>query len=126
MKETGSVSVIETLVQQQAPANFVKRLAVCGLRCKPELVIGAAPLFKTPESFGPEVRIGTARKSCEARHSFGVMPMLALHPAVAGNSGACHKLTHQQECRKKGDAPHWSSFSCTFDSSTRASVNCFL
>src|SRR5215472_8805185 len=126
MKEAGSVRVIEALIQQQPPANFVESLAICGLRCKTELLIGATPLFKTPESFGPEVSIGTPRKSCEARLCLGIMPMLALGPAVAGNGGPSRKLTHQQECRKERDASHWSSFSCTLDSSTRASVNCFL
>src|SRR5215469_1821182 len=116
MKETGSVCIIEAFVQQQAPANFVQSFAVCGLRCQSELLIGAAKLFQTPESFGPEVSIGTPRKNCETRLCLGIMPMLALGPAVARDNGPGGKLPHQQQCRKKADASHCSSFSCTLDS----------
>src|SRR5215469_10997532 len=123
MKEIGSVRVVEALVQQQAPANFVKRLAICGLGCETELLIGAAPLFKTPESFGPRIGIGTPGKSCEARLRLGIMPMLALRPAVGRDSGSSQKLAHQQEHRKMEDASQWSSCSCTLASSSRASVN---
>src|SRR6516225_3084352 len=117
MKETCSVSVIEALPQQQPPANFVKSLAVWGLRCKTELLSGTAPSFKTPKPFGQEVGIGTSRKSREARLCLSIMPMLALGPEVARNSSPSRKLPYQQQRRKNRDASHWSSFSCTLDSS---------
>src|SRR5215467_3606489 len=100
-------------MQQQAPANFVKSLAVGSQRCQAELLVGEAPLCKTPKSFGPEVSVRTPRKSCEARLCLGFLAMLALAPAVARNRGASPKLPHQQECRNQEDASHWSSFSST-------------
>jgi hypothetical protein len=52
MKEIGRIGLVEALVQQQAPAHFVKCLAVGWLCGETELLIRAIPFLKAPEAFG--------------------------------------------------------------------------
>src|SRR5439155_18915979 len=120
------IVVVEALVQQHPPSHLIPILAARRLRHRAELFVRALPLLEPPEAFGAEVGVAAVRQRLEAALGLRRMSMLAQRPAVCWCRGTDGYSPCQRENRKDDGEPHLSSCSCTFASSTNASVNCFL
>src|SRR6185437_7799102 len=125
-EQTRRVGAVEALEEKPAPANFVKRLAAGRLRGQSELLIGALPLFQSPESLCAEVSIAALRQRFKAGLRLAAMPVPAQLPAIGGRGGLRECRADQQENGDCAGAPHLSNSSCTFANCTSAWVISFL
>ncbi len=87
LEEALGVGVIEALVQQQAPADAIQRVAVAtapprrGIRCSRPCTCQA------PEAFGAQVGIARLRERFVAGLRLGAMAVLAQRVAIVGRGG---------------------------------------
>ena len=125
-EQPAGIVVVEALVQQHSPSHLVQIFAARRLRHHAELFVRALPFLEPPEAFGAEVGVAAVCQRLEAALRLRRMSMLAQRPAVCWCRGTDGYSPCQRENRNDRGEPHLSSCSCTFASSTNASVNCFL
>ena len=86
VKESGRIRVVEALVKQHSPTNFVKSLAAGGLRGEAELRSSPDPILRDPRSLQRgcrrlALRVSASKQSC----ALAVCAMFAQRPAVRGD-----------------------------------------
>src|SRR5204862_2639627 len=71
LEQGGGVSVVESFVQEAAPANPVKRVLIGSSHRGSEFVARVLVQFEAPVALGAKIRIGGEREGLVARLGFG-------------------------------------------------------
>ncbi len=127
-EEIGCVGVVEALVKQHAPAHFVE--SACCLRAawRGGTARWPAPILRDPRSLRRGrrrslLRVSASKQACAS----GGCPCLRRTSSL--RRAACAERGPQPSSKREdgSEALHFvPSSSCTFASSTSASVSCFL
>ena len=128
LEEIGRIGIVEALMEQHPLAHFVNRLG-CLQAASSQAQTAAfacshssSPQNPSARSYASPLCVRPSKQACAC----AAWPCLRSAQQSAGTAARAARLHASRQGQDERGAPHLSISSCTFASSTSASVNCFL